>query len=304
MSELELGRVVQCGREISDAELEHIRTTVEMFPDLNRRELAHTLCEHMWWYTASGSTKVDACLKLLERLDAEKAVKLPAKREQGRRGQPCRVPERTSRTDPGPELTGDLADVSLVWLEIAERGKAAGLWNEYVDRYHYLGYKRPFGYRLRYLVRSEVGVLGCVLLAGAAKSIGVRDRWIGWTDEQRLRNLAWVVNNTRFLILPWVRVRYLASHVLGLVARRIGEDFRERWGYRPVLMETFVDPERYQGTCYRAAGWIELGRTTGEGLRRKGKEYTTTPKAIFVRPLVKDFRHQLCSDELQGRVVE
>lgn len=304
MSELELGRVVQCGREISAEELEHIRSTVEIFPDLNRRELAHSLCEHMGWYTASGSTKVDACLKLLERLDAENAVKLPAKREQGRHGQPCRGPERTSRTDPGAELAGVLSDVSPVWLEIAGRGEAAGLWNEYVDRYHYLGYRRPFGYRLRYLVQSEVGVLGCVLLAGAAKSIGARDRWIGWTDDQRLRNLAWVVNNTRFLILPWVRVRHLASHVLGLVARHIGDDYCQRWGFRPVLMETFVDPERFQGTCYRAAGWIELGRTTGEGLRRRGKEYATTPKIIFARPLVKGFRQQLCSNELRGRVMK
>ena len=304
MSEQEIGRVVQSGREVSAEELEHIRTTVEFFPDLDRRELAHTLCEHMEWYTASGSTKVDACLKLLERLDAEKVVKLPAKREQGRHGQPCRVPERTSRTDPGAELTGVLADVSPVWLEIAGQGEAAGLWNEYVDRYHYLGHKRPFGFRLRYFVRSEVGVLGCVLLAGAAKSIGVRDRWIGWTDEQRLKNLPWVVNNMRFLILPWVRVRHLASHVLALVARHMGDDYYQRWGFRPVLMETFVDPERFQGTCYRAAGWIELGRTTGEGLRRRGKDYTTTPKIIFVRPLGKDFREQLCSNELRGRVVE
>lgn len=304
MSELGLGRLVQCGREISVAELEHIRSTVEMFPDLNRWELAHTLCEHLGWHTASGATKVDACLKLLEKLEAAGAVELPEKRERGPQERPCRGPQRTSRTDPGPELTGVLSDVSPVWLEIAGRGEAAGLWNEYVDRYHYLGYKQPFGFRLRYFVQSEVGVLGCVLLAGAAKSIGVRDRWIGWTDEQRLRNLAWVVNNTRFLILPWVRVRHLASHVLGLVARHIGDDYDQRWGFRPVLMETFVDPERFQGTCYRAAGWVELGRTTGEGLRRRGKEYATTPKIIFARPLVKGFRQQLCSNELRGRVMK
>jgi len=304
LSELKLGWVVQCGREIPVEELEHIRSTVEMFPGLNRWELAHTLCEHLGWHTASGANKVEACLKLLEKLEAKGVVKLPAKREYGPHKQPRRGPQRTPRTDPGPELAGVLADVSPVWLEIAGQGEAAGLWDEYVDRYHYLGHKRPFGCRLRYFVRSEVGVLGCVLLAGASKSIGARDRWIGWTDEQRLKNLAWVVNNTRFLILPWVRVRHLASHVLALVSRRIGDDFSERWGFRPVLMETFVDPERFQGTCYRAAGWIELGRTTGEGLRRPGKQYTTTPKIMFVRPLAKDFREQLCSNELRGRVVE
>ena len=138
------------------------------------------------------------------------------------------------------------------------------------------------------------GVLGCLLFAGAAKALGVRDKWIGWGDNQRLRNLGCVINNTR--------LKNLASHVLGQVQRRIREDWYLRWGYRPVLMETFVDPERYSGSCYKASNWEYLGMTTGEGLVRKGKRYRTTPKMIFVRPLVKDFRSILCSDQLKGRV--
>ncbi len=297
-------RVVQCGRELSDTELENIRLTARMFPNLSRWELAETICEHLDWRTASGSNKIDACMKLLDKIEDEYAIELPKNKRRGPQKRPCRGPERTVRTDPGPEVIGALKDVSPVWLEIAGRGDLAGLWEEYVDRYHYLGYKKPIGFRLRYFIRSEAGVLGCILVAGAAKSIGVRDRWIGWTDDQRLRNLGWVVNNSRFVIFPWVTVRYLASHVLGLMARRIGDDYEERWGFRPILMETFVDPERFQGTCYRAAGWVELGRTTGEGMRRRGKRYTTTPKIIFTRSLVKNFRQELCSNDLRGRPTE
>ena len=178
------------------------------------------------------------------------------------------------------------------------------MWNEYVSRYHYLGYKPPVGCRLRYFVESERGRVGCVLLGGAARAIAVRDRWIGWTRGQRLSNLGWVVNNGRFLLFPWVRVRYLASHVLGQLARQVREDWHGRWGYRPVLLETFVDPARYRATSYRAAGWECLGQTTGQGLARRGQAYRTTVKWVYVRALVRGFREQLCSESLGGRGVE
>jgi len=180
--------------------------------------------------------------------------------------------------------------------------KAKELWNEYVDRYHYLGYQRPFGCRVRYFVRSAGNALGCVLMAGAAKSLGVRDAWIGWSEQRRLQNLPWVINNTRFVLFPWVQVAHLASHVLGQLARRVRDDWEQRWGYRPVLMETFVDPARYRGISYQAAGWTLVGSTTGEGLRRPGRAYQTTPKLLYVRPLVEDFREQLCLAPLRGRI--
>jgi hypothetical protein len=141
-----------------------------------------------------------------------------------------------------------------------------------------------------------------VLFSGAAKALRARDQWIGWTEQQRLRNLAWVINNSRFLIFSWVRIKNLASHVLGQIERRIGQDWERHWGYRPVLMETFVDPRHYEGSSYKGANWILLGETTGEGLVRQGKIYTTSPKKIFVKPLVKEFRTLLCSESLKGRV--
>jgi hypothetical protein len=145
--------------------------------------------------------------------------------------------------------------------------------------------------------------LGCLLFSGAAKAITPRDQWIGWSSNERLRNLGFVVNNNRFLIFPWVKVRYLASHVLGKVVRVLAQDWQKRWNYQPVLLETFVDPQYFAGTCYQAANFKYLGMTSGMGLLRQGKSYTTTPKKIFVYPLVDNFQQVLSSDTV-GRIAE
>jgi hypothetical protein len=295
----------QGGRTFTGQELEDIRATVDGFPGLARTELAYTLCENLRWFTAAGGYKIDACLKLLAKLSALGHIQLPEKFLPGvRRKRPMKpsgVPG-AEEASPPPQVSGTLADIGPVSMEIALGPTSSRAWRQAVDRYHHLAYKQPFGCSLQYFITSDRGRLGCVLLAGAAKSMRVRDRWIGWTDEQRLRNLPWIVNNSRFLLFPWVQVKHLASHVLGHVARRVQQDWYERFGYRPVLLETFVDPKRYQGTCYRAAGWIELGQTTGQGLCRPGCTYSTTPKLIFVQPLVADFRELLCSESLKGRV--
>jgi hypothetical protein len=276
-----------------------MRETAATFWRLSRWELALTICEHLGWHTASGSYKVDACLKLLNKLQSQGVLQLPAKHGPSRKI--FKQPSVTERTDPTAEIEGSLADVGPVTLRIVADRDQRGLWNEYVSRYHYLGYKQPFGCQLRYFIESERAKLGCLLFSGAAKSIGIRDRWIGWSDGDRLRNLGWLVNNTRFLIFPWVRVQYLASHILGQASRRIGKDWQERWGYRPVLLETFVDPRYFDGTCYLAANWLHLGMTSGEGLVRAGKSYTTSPKKILVLPLVEDFREVLCSSAQEIR---
>lgn len=293
--------IIQCGREITVQEIEEIQETVKLCGWLSRIELAQTIAENLQWYRASGTNKVDACLKLLEKLESQGVLQLPQKRAVSN---PTvnRAIRLTGRTKPQPEIVCRLKDLGPVALEIVKDKDIGMLWKEYVSRYHYLGYKRPFGYRLRYFIKSERGRLGCVLFSGAAKSMGPRDRWVGWTPKQRLRNLAWVINNSRFLIFPWVRVKNLASHVLGRISRQIRAHWQENWGYGPVLMETFVDPAHYQGSCYKAANWQYLGMTTGQGLVRKGKRYTTRPKKIFIKPLVKNYRDRLCSEKLVGRV--
>lgn len=295
--------LVHVGRAISAEEVALIRETVELFPSLSRAELAETLCDHLRWYTASGTSKRRACERLLERLEARGWVRLPEKkRRRARRG--GSTPVSTAQTQAGAPVTGELGELGRVWLRVVEGGQETALWNEYVQRYHYLGYRSPAGCRLRYFIESARGRLGCVLLAGAARAIAIRDQWIGWTRAQRLRNLGWVVNNTRFLVFPWVRVPHLASHVLGQLARQLAQDWEARWGYRPVLLESFVDPARYRGTCYRASGWELLGQTTGKGLARLGKSYHTTAKLLYVRPLREGFREILCAEALVGRQVD
>lgn len=287
------GTLVQCGRAISIEEIEEIRETVAVFHCLSREELAVTICEHLEWYTASGTAKADACLNLLGKLESEGFLKLPEKQASSRTAH--KKPYPTEKTEPQSPIEGNLTEVGLVRVRVVGGREETELWNEYVDRYHYLGYKQPFGCFARYFIESERGRLGCLLFSGAAKALRERDRWIGWSESSRLRNLGRVVNNTRFVIFPWVKVKNLASHVLGQVVRHIEEDWEERWSYRPVLLETFVDPRYFDGTCYRAANWQYLGMTTGEGLVRKGKSYTTSPKKIFVKPVADNFRTVLCS---------
>ena len=294
--------MTQSGREITDQEIEEIKETVALCGGLSRIELAQTIAENLQWYRASGTNKVDASLKLLEKLELQGVLQLPEKRTTHKPSIKKGI-SITKETEPQPEITCKLKDLYPIELEIVKDKDTVALWKQYVSRYHYLGYKKPFGYTLQYFIKSKQGRLGCVLFSGAAKSIGTRDQWIGWTQKQRLNNLAWIINNSRFLIFPWVQVKNLASYVLGQISRQIKDDWQESWGYSPVLIETFVDPAYYQGTCYKASNWQCLGTTTGKGLVRKGKSYTTSPKKIFIMPLVKSYRKILCSEKLVGREI-
>lgn len=288
--------------EISAEELWHIRHVIEHFPKLSRKVLAQTLSEHFHWYSPSGALKVQKCQQLLERLAEQKLIVLPAKHISWKRGPdtPPRLTERTKEQAPLRCPLSKLASVELVLL--TDKADIA-CWNEYVERYHPLGHKRPFGNWLRYFVYAANTLLGCIFMSGAAKALHHRDEWIGWRLSQRRRNLPWVINNSRYLLFPWVHVPHLASHVLGKLAKQVAHDWEHRWGYRPVLMETFVDPQ-YNGTCYRAAGWHAVGMTRGEGKPRPGKPYTTCPKHIFVKPLHPEFQSLLTSKQLQGRIIE
>ncbi len=292
--------IVQCGRQIKKEELAQIRETVETFCHLSRTELAHTVCEHLGWHTASGSNKVDACLKLLKILEARGLIQLPARADVSCK--PRKKPPVTNRMALAQEpVEGKLADIGPINLRVVIDKEETAIFNQYLRCYHYLGYKRPFGCFLRYFVEGPGSILGCILFSGAAKALKSRDQWIGWSTNERLRNQGFVVNNGRFLIFPWVRVKNLASHALGKVVRVLGRDWQEQWGYCPVLLETFVDPQFYDGTCYQAANFKYLGITSGTGLVRQGKTYSTSPKKIFVYPLADNFRQVLCSQHVVGR---
>ena len=303
MSMTGAGVWMQAGREFTAAEVEHIRETVAWLPRLDRTELTATLCEHLGWYSASGTPKLQACAKLLEKLQSQALIRLPAWRlEKVRRGA-REAPTLSERTDAAAPLRGALRDIAPVRVEPVREPAEEGLWNEYVARYHPLGYKKGFGQRLRYFIRTDAQALGCLFLGGAAKALTVRDQWIGWSTRARLHNLPWVVNNTRFVIFPWVAIPHLASHALGRLARRVRADWQHLWGFSPLLLETFVDPRHFTGTCYRAAGWAVLGHTRGTGLVRPGKTYHTTAKLILVKPLHRHWRQRLCGQALPGRAV-
>lgn len=285
-----------CGRRVGPEDIRHAQKVVRMCSGLSRHELALTLCEHWGWVGATGKLQRSACEKLLERLKKQGLLEPPAKRGSGKPvTRPCPEPEAAIQeaTSPGLVVESALAAVRPVGLEPVEGREGTALWNGFVERYHFLGYKRPFGCSLRYFITSSRGRLGCLLLASGARALRCRDEWIGWTAQQRLSNLPYVVNNSRFLLFPWVHVPHLASHVLGQLARQLRTDWQQRWNYRPVLLETFVDPVRHRGVCYRAAGWTVLGETTGSGLRLRGHSYSTNKKLILVRPLVDEFRERL-----------
>jgi len=251
-----------------------------MFPALSRRELAHTICEQLSWFTATGKNKIQSCLTTLEQLQTLDIVTLPALDESQQRG-PQKKITWTKQSDEHPLISDDLAQLMPISLQVASDKERIDLWNELVDRHHYLGYKRPIGSHLRYFILDrQERVLGCLLFSYAAKALPCRDEWIGWQDTKHKKNLQRVVNNNRFLILPWVKVNCLASKALSIAARQLREDWHQHHGYRPVLLETFVDQTKFQATCYRAANWQHLGQTQA----RSGK----TLKAVYVYPLIKN----------------
>jgi hypothetical protein len=206
------------------------------------------------------------------------------------------VPQ-TARGEPGRELVGTVRDFGPIVLEPVIEPEQRLWFRELVGRYHYLGHRVPYGAQLRYLLfvsRPEPLVVGGLQFSSPAWRMAVRDHWIGWDDRTRQANLQRVVNNSRFLILPWVRVKNLASTVLSQAARRLAEDWQQRYAVEPLLVETLVDPRRYAGSCYRAANWVCLGRTAGRGrMDREKRRVGEAPKLVFVYPLVADATRRL-----------
>jgi hypothetical protein len=287
-------------RTFTPRDLSLIRELVSSCSRLSRLELANTVCELLGWRRANGGLKTWECRELLAELESAGELQLPPLRTGRPRGARTSVP-RTAEGEPREALRGTLEDVAPVSLELVVAREERRLWRELVGRYHYLGHAVPFGAHLRYLIavsRPTRQVVGCVQLSSPAWKMAARDRWIGWSDDQRRRNLQRIVNNSRFLLLPWVEVRYLASSVLSLVAREFPSVWEAAYGVQPLLLETLVETGRYPGTCYRAANWIELGTTRGRGrMDREKKREGACTKTVFVCPLVKGARELLCGEE-------
>ena len=322
-------------RAFKTDELELIHEVVDSCPRLSRQELANTVCELLGWRRANGGLKTWECKQLLEHLEQARGLGLPPLRETKPRGVSRRLPD-SAAGEAGEVLRGRLREVAPVQLSLVEQPRERRLWRELVDRYHYLGYKMAFGARLQYLVqvqRPRPQVVACVQFSSPAWRMAARDHWIGWEEATRrsnlqkivnqsrflilpwieIRNLAshvlshWIgweeatrrsnlqkiVNQSRFLILPWIEIRNLASHVLSQLTGRVSEDWQQHYGLRPLLLETLVDAERYQGTCYRAANWQWLGQTSGRGRMDRRHQHRAGIKQVFVYPLVGGAREAL-----------
>lgn len=286
------------GRSFSVQELQLIQEISRDYQSLGRTEISRTLCELLAWRRPNGRLKNHECRLLLERLQELGAVSLPEIRPLGRRGP--RAVELTPQSEPEQEIVGSAGEFQPLQLEVVDGSSSdSRLWQELMERYHYLHYRVPVGANLRYLVRSSAcpgRALACLLWASPAWKMAVRERWIGWTEEQRRRNLQLVVSNARFLILPWVHIKGLASKILSLCARQLPADWERRYGYRPRLLETLVDANRFRGTCYRAANWVVLGRTQGRGrMDRHHDSDRSAPKDVYIYPLCRNVQQRLCT---------
>ncbi len=274
-----------------------IQETVTEFPNLSHRELGLTICELIQWVNPAGNHKIQSCLSALKEMEKIGLFTLPAKRAIKKS-----VPKEIRWTDKTKEqqsLCCQVGDLQAIRIQKVRGKEDIALWNEFVDRYHYLGYKRPIGTHSRYFIvsgKSEKRVLGCLLFsASPVYSLPSRDQWIDWQEEERKKCLNLILNNTRFLLFPWIQVKNLSSKALSIASKQIADDWEKDHGYRPVLLETFVDPTKFKGTGYKVANWKHIGQTSGLKRNKESEDREPSQKDIYVYPLTRDFRSILRS---------
>jgi len=283
------------GRRLAVEQIECLRQWVERHPEWSRYRLSREMCECWNWRAPNGQLQDMAARSVLLKLEQRGQLRLPPKRW----ASPNRM--RHKRVQPVAHVQepigGSLAELRpLKVQELSEHPEPLPLFEWLLHQYHYLSYASPVGLNLKYLARDRQGrPLACLLFGSAAWKCGARDQFIGWTSAQRAVHLQELTNNTRFLILPWVRVPHLASHLLGQVLRRLPQDWQRKY-HRPLeLVETFVDSSRFTGACYRAANWVRLGQTTGRTRQDRAHTIALAPKDVWVFPLGLRFRARLCT---------
>ena len=282
-----------CGREFSPDDLQAIIRMIELNPTVKRTPLSRLVCEQLNWRRPDGRLREMSCRVAMLRMQADGLITLPASliSKPRRRAQFIATPA----TDEQPLLLAAVHELPALKLSIVDgRGAASRLWNEYVARYHYLGYTPMSGSQIRYSVHAGDRLVALLSFGASAWKLADRERFIGWSHEQRQKNLQLIVNNARFLILPWIQSKGLASKILALAARRLPGDWAARYGYRPVLLETFVESPRHKGTCYKAANWVHVGKTVGRGKKCAVHQQIIPVKDIWLYPLRKDFGAALC----------
>ena len=269
-----------------------IRKTISEDPGRSRFQISKIVCESLGWFKPDGGLKDMSCRVALLRLQNDGLIQLPPPRNRGRSGKPCRI-ALTSRTLPGPPVDQPVHRLPELCLTRVASKDQSRLWNEYIQRYHYLGYTPLPGAQVRYFVRIENQTLALLGFSAAAWKTAPRDEFIGWSPPQRQRNLHLVVNNSRFLIPPWISSKNLASKILSTAARRLPEDWMKTYNYAPVLIESFVQTDKFAGTCYKAANWQKIGVTKGRGKLGRRNVCTVPMKDIWVYPLCKNFKERL-----------
>ncbi len=275
-----------CGRDFSGNEIAEIRRLIAEDPARTRADLSRLTCRVLNWYKADRGLKEMSARVAMLRMQADELIALPPPR--------CARPDATvsitARTDPGPELRRPARALAPLRLQRVQKKPDSRLWNEYIQRYHYLGHKSLPGAQIRYLIFSEAQPIALLGFGAAAWQTAPRDGYIGWSHDQRKRNLPLIINNARFLILPWVQSKNLASMLLARVTKVLPAHWQEIYGYCPVLLETFVEKPRFQGTCYKAANWTYLGQTKGRGKLGPAGKQSVPIKDLWVYPLDRRFR--------------
>jgi len=282
-----------CGRLFTTEEMELIARLIAGPKKTNRAQLSRLVCDELRWFRPDGRRKDMACRVAMLRMHRDGLIALPAPLKGNCNG---RIrPKSTAACDPRAPLTIPAGGFGELQLRIVDTQQESAVWNELIQRYHYLGYKPLPGAQLRYLIFGGGHLLAALGFGASAWAVAPRDKFIGWTTPQRKERLHLVINNARFLVLPWVKSPNLASRILGAVAKRVAGDWWEKYKYTPVLLETFVEKDRFRGTCYHAANWMPVGQTQGRGKLDRHTRRPLPVKHIFLYPLAKDFRRQLCA---------
>ena len=280
-----------CGRDFTLGQIDLIRELLTV-PKMNRARLSREVCERLGWRRDNGALKDMSCRVALLRMHTDGLISLP----------PPRNPKPvTYRSYPHLEqavlepVIIPSIDLATLTVDPVLTRADSRLWNTYIEHHHYLGHQLMPGAQMRYFVRAAGHIIAALGFGASAWKVKPRDQLIGWTAEQRQRNLHLVVNNARFLILPWIRCKNLASRILALISKRLPDDWHARYAYRPVLLETFVEKPRFTGTCYKAANWQRLGDTQGRGKLDTLHRHDQPIKSIWIYPLTRHFKRQLCS---------
>jgi hypothetical protein len=279
------------GRQLAPSDIEAICQLIADNPNWHRTRLSKELCQLWRWRTETGLLKDMACRSMLRKLEQKGFVALPVARHSGNRKR--RILDVPHDCDP---IDTDLCSIRPIQLvQIQGRGATDDLFHCLMDRYHYLGCKGHVGEHMKYIAFDRTNrPVACLLFGSAAWKIISRDQLVGWDKTTRLKNLRLITNNTRFLILPWVRIPHLASFILGASLRRLRQDWIAKYGHKLCLVETFVDRSRFAGTCYRAANWIKIGQSKGRSRQDRNHKLQVPIKDIYVYPLASDYKQQLC----------